>query len=158
MCNISQIMFPLNQNAQFLSIFRVRPRHQNTHVRNACVFVLPELGRRRFGPSFPAVFAPVDQECCLALNVSWSMRGAGRGCGLAGSEHRTQVGGPLVSTALAHRSPASVTVSEWPGFPVLHVYLSPDVLLTGWLRKDSAGIYLSEFSTLKLTKNANFVT
>lgn len=105
-------MFPWNQNAQFLSIFRVKPRDQNTHIINACIFVLPEPGRRRFGPSFPAVSAPVDQDCCLASNVSWRMRGAGRGCGLAGGEHRTQVGWPSVSTAPAHRPPASVTVSE----------------------------------------------
>lgn len=34
------------------------------------------------------------------------------GGGLAGGGHRTQAGWPSVSTVLAHRSPASVTVSE----------------------------------------------
>lgn len=150
MCNILQKMFPLNQNAQFLSIFRVKGRHHNTHVRDACVFMSPEMGRRRFGPSFPAVLHLSTRSTVWLWTRPGGCMVLVEGGGLAGGGHRTQAGWPSVSTALAHRLPASVTMSEWPGFPVLHVYLSVNVLLTGWLKKKknkhTAGIHPRQMS------------
>lgn len=67
MCNISQIMFALNQNAQFLSI----ESSVDTKIPTSETRVSLCHWRWADGVSaFPAVFAPVDQEHFLALNAS----------------------------------------------------------------------------------------
>lgn len=162
MCNISQIMFPLNQNAQFLSIFRVKGRHQNTHVRDACVLVSPEMGRLRFGPSFPAVLHLSTRSTvwlwtrpggCMVL-----VRG-GRPCW-----RWTQDTGGV---ALGQHSPGTQVACLGHRERVTWVPCAPRVSVcrcfTHWMvkKKNKTLQALTRdrcLSTLQVTKNANFVT
>lgn len=107
-------MLPLNQNAQFLSIFRrVKGRHHNTHKSE---MLQSSMSRDADGVVHPScqVLHLSTQEHCLALNVGPEDEQAGwLRCRLSWRTQDTRAGqGGLGQHGSGTQAPASVTMSE----------------------------------------------